>query len=81
MPATGDRVPCVYVENHRVVGLNPKDPLAVSLSETVGNEPTGKEHPEYLKMGLSPGPMRSDNCQRHQSNRLYERRPLGMVGG
>lgn len=27
MAATGDRVPCVYVENHRVVNLNPNDPI------------------------------------------------------
>ena len=26
IPATGDRVPCVYVENHRVVGLDPDRP-------------------------------------------------------
>jgi arylsulfatase A-like enzyme len=31
MPATGDRCPCVYVENHRIVGLDPKDPLKVSF--------------------------------------------------
>jgi arylsulfatase A-like enzyme len=55
LPATGDRVPCVYVENHRVVGLNPKDPLAVSYLQKVGSEPTGKEHPEYLRMPLSHG--------------------------
>src|SRR5687767_8809061 len=30
IPATGDRVPCVYVENHRVVGLDSSDPIAVS---------------------------------------------------
>jgi arylsulfatase A-like enzyme len=30
MPATGDRVPCVFVENQRVVGLDPKDPIQVS---------------------------------------------------
>ena len=30
IPATGDRVPCVYVENHRVVGLDPRDPFSVS---------------------------------------------------
>ncbi len=30
VPATGDRVPCVYVENHRVVGLDPADPIRVS---------------------------------------------------
>jgi arylsulfatase A-like enzyme len=30
--ATGDRVPCVFVENHRVVGLDPKDPIRVRFS-------------------------------------------------
>lgn len=29
IPATGDRTPCVFVENHRVVGLDPKDPIHV----------------------------------------------------
>ena len=55
MPATGDRVPCVYVENHRVVGLDPADPLQVSFSEYIGDEPTGKAHPELLKMHPSHG--------------------------
>lgn len=27
LPATGDRVPCVWVENDRVVGLDPADPI------------------------------------------------------
>jgi len=55
LPATGDRVPCVYVENHRIVGLNPNDPVQVSYSSPVGNEPTGKAHPELLKMKFSHG--------------------------
>ena len=56
MPATGDRVPCVYVENHRVVGLDPTDPLEVSYGKhKIGNEPTGKEHPEMLTMKLHQG--------------------------
>jgi hypothetical protein len=55
MPATGDRVPCVYVENHRVVGLDPRDPLKVSFKEYVGNEPTGKDHPELLDLQPSHG--------------------------
>lgn len=55
MPATGDRVPCVYVENHRVVGLDPKDPIQVNYDQLVGDEPTGKEHPELLKMKPSHG--------------------------
>ena len=48
--ATNDRVPCVYIENRRVVGLDPADPIQVSYKEPVGNDPTGKEHPELLKM-------------------------------
>ena len=54
-PATGDRVPCVYVENHRVVGLDPQDPIQVSYGDPIGNEPTGKNHPELLKMGINLG--------------------------
>jgi len=55
IPATPDRVPCVYVENHRVVGLDPKDPIVVSYREKIGTDPTGHDHPELLKMGLSEG--------------------------
>lgn len=50
IPATGDRVPCVYVENGRVAGLDSKDPIEVSFKKKVGNEPTGKENPELLRM-------------------------------
>ncbi len=50
VPATGDRVPCVYVENHRVVGLDPEDPIEVSYREKIGAEPTGRDHPELLKL-------------------------------
>ena len=32
IPATGDRTPCVYVENHRVVGLDPKDQIRLDYS-------------------------------------------------
>jgi arylsulfatase A-like enzyme len=55
IPATGDRVPCVFVENRRVVGLVPKDPIQVSFNGPVGDEPTGKDHPELLKMHPSHG--------------------------
>ncbi len=54
-PATGDRVPCVFVENHRIVGLDPADPIRVSYKSKVGDEPTGQEHPELLKMKPSQG--------------------------
>jgi arylsulfatase A-like enzyme len=55
LPATGDRVPCVYVQDHRVVGLDPSDPIAVSYGKPIGNEPTGKDHPELLKYQPSHG--------------------------
>jgi arylsulfatase A-like enzyme len=29
LPSTNDRVPCVYLQNHRVVNLDPSDPLYV----------------------------------------------------
>ena len=31
MAATGDRVPCVYMENQMAVGLDPKDPIQVVI--------------------------------------------------
>jgi arylsulfatase A-like enzyme len=55
VPATGDRVPCVYVENGRVVGLDPSDPIEVSYEHPVGRDATGREHPELLKMHPSHG--------------------------
>jgi arylsulfatase A-like enzyme len=55
IPATGDRVPCVYVENRRVVGLDPSDPIKVSFKEPILDEPTGRDHPELLKMHPSHG--------------------------
>ncbi len=55
MPATGDRVPCVYVENQRVVGLDAEDPIEVSYDKRLGTDPTGKEHPELLKVRPSHG--------------------------
>ena len=50
LPATGDRVPTVYLENHSVVNLSNDDPIEVSYAHKVGNRPTGVEHPELLRM-------------------------------
>lgn len=49
-PATNDRVPCVFIENDRVDGLDSKDPIQVSYRQKVGDEPTGKENPELLAL-------------------------------
>lgn len=54
-PATADRVPSVFVENHYVVALDTLDPIQVDYKNKIGNDPTGLEHPELLKMKSSPG--------------------------
>jgi len=48
IPATGDRVPSVYVENHHVVGLDESDPIQVSYDARIGTDPTGTSNPEQL---------------------------------
>ncbi len=54
-PATADRVPTVFLENQTVVGLDKTDPIEVDYTQKIGNDPTGKEHPELLKLKSSPG--------------------------
>ena len=49
LPATGDRVPTVYIENHKITKLDINDPIEVSYKEKVGNRPTGLERPDLLR--------------------------------
>ena len=49
-PATNDRVPCVYIEDGKVVGLEEDDPIQVNYKEKVGDWPTGRENPELLTL-------------------------------
>ncbi len=57
MAATNDRVPCVYVKDRDVVGLDPDDPIEVTYDRgnTFPGVPTGKDNPELLKMMYSHG--------------------------
>ena len=55
IPATVDRVPCVFVENGRVVGLDPNDPITVNYEHKVGDWPTGEENPELVTLKPSQG--------------------------
>jgi len=55
IPATGDRVPCVFVENHRVVGYDPADPIRVSYGKKIGTDPTGADPKAKLKIQGGPG--------------------------
>ena len=55
MAATGDRAPCVYIENQRIVGLDPTDPIQVSYDKPFPGEPTGISERDHLKMDWSHG--------------------------
>ncbi|MEM9480136.1 MAG: arylsulfatase [Verrucomicrobiota bacterium] len=55
MPATGDRVPCVYFEQGKVVGLDPSDPIKVSYKDRIDDRPSGEEARETLKQDWSHG--------------------------
>lgn len=48
MAATGDRVPCVWVENQRVANYDPDAPIYVSYKAPFPGEPLGKDNPELL---------------------------------
>ncbi len=49
IPATVDRVPCVFIDGHRVAGLATDDPIAVSYIKRLGTAPLGFERPDLLK--------------------------------
>ena len=46
--ATADRVPCVYIEDGRVVSHDPDHPIEVSYKANFEGEPTGRDNPELL---------------------------------
>ncbi|MGE9313462.1 sulfatase family protein [Niabella sp. CJ426] len=60
MAATGDRVPCVWVENQRVVNYDAAAPISVSYKNPFPGEPLGKDHPELLTK-LKPSPNHGHN--------------------
>ena len=55
MAATGDRVPCVWMENQQVLNYDPSAPIEVSYTKPFPGEPTGKNNPELLRMHPSVG--------------------------
>lgn len=55
MAATGDRVPCVWMENQRVANYDSEAPIEVSYKTPFPGEPLGKDHPEML-IKLKPSP-------------------------
>jgi len=49
IPATVDRVPDIWIENHQTVHLDPADPITVSYTTNISDGPTGLERPDLLK--------------------------------
>lgn len=49
LPSTNDRVPCVYLENHHVVNLDPNDPLYVTHGPVPPKGFTGTVYPDGVK--------------------------------
>jgi arylsulfatase A-like enzyme len=46
LPSTHDRVPCVYLENYKVVNYDPNDPIYVGFSPDKVNRPGSTTYPD-----------------------------------
>lgn len=61
LPSTNDRVPCVYLDGHKVVGLSKKDPLFVGAKlkdvpeNTSTQYPDGALNPEAMTYYMNTG--------------------------
>lgn len=55
LPTTNDRVPQVFVEDHRVRNLDPADPLWVGDTKPSEDHPTGQSHRDALRMNWAVG--------------------------
>lgn len=49
LPSTNDRVPCVYLDGHHVVDLDPNDPLFVGKSKQAVDRPGSTAYPDAKK--------------------------------
>jgi arylsulfatase A len=48
LPSTNDRVPCVYLENYKVVNHDPDDPIHVGFKPEQVNHPGSTHYPDGL---------------------------------
>ena len=48
MAATADRVPCVFIEDGKVVDYDPSEPIFVSYRSNFEGVPSGRDNPELL---------------------------------
>jgi arylsulfatase A len=55
LPATGDRVPTVYLENHHVLNLAKTDqPIVVDYQKKLSGYPNGLDNPQMLRQKADP---------------------------
>lgn len=50
MAATQDRVPTVFIENDKVVNLDPNDPISIDYKKNFEGEPTAISNPEMIDL-------------------------------
>lgn len=74
MAATGDRVPCVFVEDGSVVGLDPKDPIEVSYKAPFPGDPD-------LKSGEVRAGLRMDWSHGHNMGLVNKVGRIGWMRG
>jgi len=55
IPATVDRVPCVYVENGDVQNLDPNDPIVINYDNPLPGEKNAHNAPELMEMKWDHG--------------------------
>jgi arylsulfatase A-like enzyme len=55
IPATNDRIPTVYVRNHRVVGLDPKDPIHYTYQDPGKDSPMKRYAAGRERIGWASG--------------------------
>ena len=55
IPATNDRVPTVFVRDHRVVGLDPEDPIRITYQDPGKNSPMKKQAAGRGRIGWTSG--------------------------
>ncbi|TRX58474.1 arylsulfatase [Fulvivirga sp. M361] len=77
LPSTGDRVPAVYLENYKVLHLDPKDPLKIKFTDDPSKtnpftRPTGITHPDLLKQQADP---------QHSGSIINGISRIGFMGG
>ena len=79
VPSTNDRVPCVYLRNHRVLNLDPEDPLYIA-SKPITDKPGSTQYPDGRKTPEAMTTMKS--VKGHNSSVINGIGRIGyMVGG